>query len=319
MKTKGITGRGTRITKPSQKSAGKCAANPFTDRYTYELVNTFGFSREAADLIRSLYGRVDDKFGAESELHRAWMCARLLGGLVYGDDASGAIVGVKWKDAAGRVFSGEEFNYFVNTLRFTKDEYRTLKSAVVSQRLDMSTPNFAHMQISLSVRLAYSLKTGWFVSGGKAFASEENASYSAGWLGDAANENGMTSFGDDDYCADLDAENIYRIMTTDTASADAFSSYYAGLTATRTRADVFLSHISYSTVREKIFAELIDQSLAVSISDASAHCDRYMVYYYLNRINDEQYHWDIIRSDYPNTYDFLISLREKSAHLQHFT
>ena len=68
------------------------------------------------------------------------------------------------------------------------------------------------MQITLSARLAYKLDLDGFASNIGSFSSAENVSYLAGWLGDATlkNDDGVTTFGNDDYCADLDAENIYR-------------------------------------------------------------------------------------------------------------
>jgi len=62
-----------------------------------------------------------------------------------------------------------------------------------------------------------------------------------------------TSFKNDDYHADLDAENIYRLILTGKTFVEAANQYYPSLTSTNTRADVFLSHIPYSIVEQKVF------------------------------------------------------------------
>ncbi len=80
------------------------------------------------------------------------------------------------------------------------------------------------------------MANAWTVS------SDENMSYLAGRLGDATitNDNGATSFGNDDYCADLDAENIYRLMLTNMSSVDAFNEYYSQIFSGANRAEIFL-------------------------------------------------------------------------------
>ena len=118
--------------------------------------------------------------------------------------------------------------------------------------------------------------------------------------------------------SDLDAENIYRLIIQDNSSITAINLYYSQLTNCCNRADTFLQYISYSTVQEKVFYELVDAQLYSCLHDASEQGEIFMTQYYLNLINDEQYHWDTIKSHYPNTYDFLKSLNDRRATMQHY-
>lgn len=109
---------------------------------------------------------------------------------------------------------------------------------------------------------------------------------------------GTTTLKNDDYMADLDAENVYRMILQGDSWMDAFNAYYFIMNSSNTRANIFLKHISYETVKGKIFNELID---AVSLV-----------------IFDEQYHLDVIKSNYPDTYDFLMSLEDRLLTIAHY-
>lgn len=109
---------------------------------------------------------------------------------------------------------------------------------------------------------------------------------------------GETVLKNDDYLADLDAENVYRMIIQEYSWIDALNVYYFIMNASNTRANIFLQHISYETVKEIIFNELID---AVSLV-----------------IFDEQYHLDVIKSNYPDTCDFLMSLEDRLLTIAHY-
>lgn len=64
--------------------------------------------------------------------------------------------------------------------------------------------------------------------------------------------------------------------------------------------------------------ELIDAELYVLMSNASNQGEIFMTHYYLNLINDEKYHFDTIKSRYPDTYDFLKSLDDCLSELSHY-
>lgn len=85
-----------------------------------------------------------------------------------------------------------------------------------------------------------------------------------------------------------------------------------------TRANIFLQHISYDTVKEKVFYELIDAGLYKLLTNASEQGDIVTAQYYLNLINDEEYHFNTLRAEYPDTYNFLRSLNDRSLKILHY-
>ena len=120
------------------------------------------------------------------------------------------------------------------------------------------------------------------------------------------------------YCADLDAENIYRKIIQGYSSVTAINLYYSGLSACHTRSDVFLNYISYSTVKDKVFYELVDKYLTLWMEQASQQGQTHLVNYYLNLINNEEYHWSTIKTNFPDTYDFLKSLNDRLSNISHY-
>ena len=296
---------------------GSCGDNidigNYNDRYTYELVQTFGFTSEVATLIRSLYDRVDNSFCSETGLQRAWKCSRLLSMFSYD--------GIPWNNVAASVVSlSNAQKYFTNILGYTVSEYNTMKNAIINQHSNCSTPDFTHMQYALSARLTYTLDKDDFWANFFTLNTDENISYLAGWLGDATllENNGTTSMADDDYCADLDAENIYRLILQGRSSVSAINLYYSSLSPCFNRAHQFLTYIDYTTVQRKVFYELIDKHLISYKNSALQQGDIFMVNYYTNLISDEQFHWNRMRIDYPDTYNFLLSLQNKKAHIEEY-
>lgn len=109
----------------------------------------------------------------------------------------------------------------------------------------------------------------------------------AGWLGDAVlktakDENGVkhVSFTQDDYKADLDAENIMNIVKTEGISyQDAHQKYFERLKNGETRATIFLSHTSLEYVEKTIFEHLDVETL------------------------------DELKEEEPDTYNFILNLQ----------
>ena len=241
-----------------------CTLLSVFETYISTLENLFGFSTNEARLIRMLYDKVDTIFTSESIVSRAWKCARLLSMFNYD--------GLFWNNLADSVVSLENAEeYFVNTLGYTTSQYNIIKNAVTQQHGDTSTPDFSHMQYALAARLTYYLVETGEWSHKIDIITNETLSYMGGWVGDATlkENDGTTSMANDDYCADLDAENVYRLIINGNTSVTAMNSYYSNLTSSRTRADVFLQYIGYSTVKEKVFYELIDMQLSLLMSNAS--------------------------------------------------
>ena len=96
--------------------------------------------------------------------------------------------------------------------------------------------------------------------------------------------------GNDDYCADLDAENIFRIIIQGKTTIEAIEEYYSSFSSTVNRATTFLGHISYETVRDKVFNHL------------------YLTGYNENNLAN-------MKEEYPDTYNFLKSLEDQLAEM----
>ena len=118
------------------------------------------------------------------------------------------------------------------------------------------------------------------------------------------------SFGNDDCMADLDAENIYHIIIQGSSSVQAFSSYYTSIANGNNRSIIFKTHISYDIVCNRVFTELIDSDLNYLIKYYSDQGNVVMVQHYLELLEDEEYHWDTIKNQYHDTYNFLKSLED---------
>lgn len=281
------------------------------DTYFLALENIYGFTTGEATLIMKLYSQVTNKFSSNSIYYNAWISSRLLGGMIYGNSASlsGSLSSFKWQDVAGSVFSGDEASYYTNTLGFTLSEYMQLKNILQNQHNNASYQNkgdFAHMQISLAARLACYLDIDGLAS--NIAGDDETISYLAGWLGDATLlTNGTTSFGNDDYIADLDAENIYRQIIQGRSITLASECYFSDL-YTSTRAEIFTNYISYETIEYKVYYELIDKNIYYQIDMAAAEGDVISVKILQGLLEDEEYHQEMILTNYPDTYDFLYSV-----------
>ncbi len=263
----------------------------YVDQYTYELVSFFGFDSDTSLLIRDIYNKIDDKNSSKTEKYRAWMASRALSEFSY--DGSTTYFGIvsinKWDNVAGSITSpSNRKSYFTDTLGYSEAEYDKLNSALVSQHSNTQTIDFTHMQYSLAARLAYELDQDGFLSNIYTISGDEYVSYLAGWLGDATITNdGATSFGNDDYMADLDAENIFRDINAGEDSITAINAYYKALDGSSTRATIFKTYLSYSTVENMVLSEL-EKTLSQ------------------------------VKSAYPDTYDFLMSLKDGRAEIGHY-
>lgn len=140
---------------------------------------------------------------------------------------------------------------------------------------------------SLSARLAYYLNKDGFFSNVGTLSSDETISYLAGWFGDATliADDGYTSFKNDDYIADLDAENIYRLIITNKDNVLNSIIEYQQNIQTQSRARIFLNYISLDTVKSMIFQKFnLDDKMT----------------------SDQK--MDFLKINQPDTYNFIMSL-----------
>ena len=274
----------------------------YRDAYTYQLVHMFGFSESTALLIRSLYDKVDQKFPSDSELIKAWKCARLLGGFEYGnEDPKFRVMNIMktmwellWHITSGQVCESTEKDYFTSLLQYTESEYIELKNEIQAKHTGYNGCDFAHLQMSLSARLAYRLNQDGFAPPRGSFCSERDHSYLGGWLGDAViSLNGPPSMSDADYCADLDAENIYHFILNKGSSISALNYYFSTVPHTFvTRTDLFLNYLSYDFVEQKVLS-----------------------YLGLQNVNDPM---SILKDECYDTYNFLRSLQDGLTHIKEY-
>lgn len=294
-------------------------ATVYVDRYTYELSRTFGFTDHEILLILSVYDSVDSVYTTSPSIERAWIVSRILGDIVYSEDELEII----FNQVCGVSPSHTGDSYYTGTLHMTQAQCDELKNTVSRQykaAYKNGKADFSHLQIALSALLAKDLnKSSQVVS--IATLAVEDVPHFAGWLGDAVLFESIRPpvMGDDDYCADLDAVNIYYLTIQSQSYRQAICDYYS-LTSSgqRNRATIFLSHISYNTVRQKVFVYLVEIPLCMLLGDAQIKGDTDAMNKYVSLIANEEYYWSVIRTQYPNTYDFLYSLQNELDHLGDF-
>lgn len=148
--------------------------------------------------------------------------------------------------------------------------------------------DFAHQQITAATIL------------NKNITITDTVENLSGWLGDAALNDSLLgaglSFGNDDYKADLDAENIKHVMETETISyQDAVNKYYDEVGTLYTRAEMFKEHTSIEDVKKQVYTLLKASSIWVDDSNM-----------------------DILKSKAPDTYNFLRSLEENNHEMGNY-
>ncbi len=92
------------------------------------------------------------------------------------------------------------------------------------------------------------------------------------------------------------------------AILEALTSYYTSISCNFTRAQYFKTYIDYQKAKSMIYYELIDKELLNKVSQHIITPSEY-----LGLINNEQYHMDIIFTNYHDTYAFLYSLQKGLA------
>ena len=131
-----------------------------------------------------------------------------------------------------------------------------------------SKGDFSHMMYTISANLidkGYKVDNIWNNWGaqGMSWATKSERKDIVGWLGDAVykGDEYKTSFGEDDYIADLDADNIAKRITKKTGLADAVNEYYSdiskdpqGENAGRTKE--FLKNNPYEEVEAAVFERI---------------------------------------------------------------
>ncbi len=194
-------------------------------------------------------------------------------------------------------------NYFeaLKGKTLSKDEVKKLFNEYFNKYRSEPYADFAHQSITTAAILADSVNVRPLIEGTAAgIYTGWRHSEMAGWLGDATIvKNGETFFGNDDYLADLDAENIVHYMDKYKLSyVNASVRYYNDINigSTNTRASVFNEHTSTEYVECLIISELASGGKSIQeIEELTEEARRTMIE-------------KDIRTTYPETYRFLQSL-----------
>jgi len=172
--------------------------------------------------------------------------------------------------------------------------------------------DFAHQQITTATIFATEVsKQGTIVTIYFGF-NDRKRERMAGWLGDATIKNKETkqpSFGNDDYMADLDAENIAHMVRHENYSfIEAVQVYYGERLLEDNRAEQFLKYNSLSEVKESIFEELIRPILNVKLSVTNGY---QAIEQLKEQYKRESFWMDLLKTDVaPDAYDFIRSLEQ---------
>ncbi len=270
----------------------------FQDDYMVILRNEFGFNYDTALLLRIVYDRLKVAYPAESEKMIAWRYTRLIGGFIY-NGSSSVVLGIAWNDLAGNMLGSMSLSdYFTTVLGFQENELALLNSDLQWQyanccRLDYI--DFCHLQITVATRLAYWLnRDGIYSNIYWGSNSDELISHYGGWLGDAVLmiTSPVPILKNDDYMADLDAENVFRIIYGDAISIiTSIVTYYDVWLEQQNRAEWFTHFITYEYAKEQITAILFDGEY------------------------DEQ----TLKTNYVDTYNFLQSIKDELAERGDYT
>ena len=144
---------------------------------------------------------------------------------------------------------------------FTDDEYMEYYKELYEQM--GSKGDCSHMFYTIAANLnddKHKVDNNWINLGASALSwkNAEERKDVVGWLGDAVytGDNNKTSFGNDDYIADLDADNIAHRTQSGGTLLNNMNEYYQGLSggnADTLRTEEFLKNNSYEDVETAVF------------------------------------------------------------------
>lgn len=301
----------------------------------------FGFDDETVEIMLEVYKALKKKYQYASEEQLGWRFSRLMGGFVYNDDKIAGVL-YKWDETAGialtdGLFKIDEKQYFMECLGLSEEEYQKLREEVILQHKIAGRNNdtlpedgdkyagkadFAHQMITTSAILGERLGMvnlaifGGLLKGEGIWTTSEVVEY-AGWLGDAT-----TTFGPDDYNADLDARNIATYMQEKGLSfMEATNQYYRDLEIGQhmdqkeTRATIFLKGTPLTEVQEKIYEDLVMPTLNAQYNDALMREDWEEAQRVSALMNDDAYKMDYLEDHYPDAYNFIKSLEAGASEM----
>lgn len=151
--------------------------------------------------------------------------------------------------------------------------------------------DFSHLMYTIAANLkdeGDDVENEW-KNGGAPETSWSNADERkdiAGWLGDAVydGDDGKISFGEDDYIADLDADNIAHFAAGGQSLVDAANEYYSGIkeNGEEYRTELFVKNNTYEKVESDILKRLklwdVNEDGTINykdLSESTIHVDTY--------------------------------------------
>jgi hypothetical protein len=164
--------------------------------------------------------------------------------------------------------------------------------------------DFAHMAYTISAHFvsenANGVSENYSIIWNTLWDNHETRIDITGWLGDATIsgnsdwqrfwKTGTTSFGPDDYIADLDAVNIANRVNESISIAEAMNSYYADLAKDdKVRVQEFLNNTPY----DKIESEILTRAGAKTL--------------------------DALKKKWPDSYNFLMNLKNENSVMYDYT
>ena len=190
------------------------------------------------------------------------------------------------EQALGKNLSDEEFE------KLWKEQYNQMSNA----------SDYAHYNVTMAAAFATNYSPSIFdliewakrsIANASCGGSDSDREDMAGWLGDATlktSADNHVCFTQDDYKADLDAENVVYIMKKENISLEeAQCMYFNRINNGETRATIFKEHTSVDTVVSKICKRLGVNSL------------------------------EEIKNSEPETYKFIMNLKNGSNELEDIT
>lgn len=233
------------------------------------------------------------------------------------------------EDAKARKYDNDGINSEDKT--YTKSQFDNMKTGLggeLDESMFIATWNqqcddmcgkgdFVHQQITTSSIFVTEInKNGWLVNiyvGG-----DRRREQMAGWLGDATlfGKNGEPpSFGNDDYLADLDAENIGHMVRNEGYTyIEAVEDYYGRRLLKDTRAKLFLENNDLKEIKRAIYDGTVLIELVDKKSYTNSH-EEFMQLDELYKYENESSWLKILKDIAPDSYNFIRSLEASTPEM----
>ena len=215
-------------------------------------------------------------------------------------------------DAGGETYTKWQFDNMKIGLGGKLDESTFI--AIWNQQCDdmCGKADFAHQQITTSSIFVTEInKNGLLVNAYLGGVGKREQM--AGWPGDATiygKQGEPASFGNDDYMADLDAENIGDMVRNEGFTyIEAVEDYYGSCLLKRNRAKIFLEKNDFKEIKRAIydrtvFIELVDKKSYTNVHEELMQLDE------LYKYENESSWLKILKDRAPDSYNFIRSLKQ---------